>query len=214
MVSYADLTDRAAVDWAMTQFDRLGRETFLHEYGYGEAKEYFVITETGRYDSKAIFAAAFQRQRGVAVAHDEISGGRSGAAGRLVDLGYVVEGIDEVEGRLTFATFGEALRHFRIPLENHPAVYDFLSSRQFTEFYIPRSGSYIAAVPEDGISKAYINSGYIWHRVRRGEGETIELPVNRLRGGGYWRKAAQDQPKALCSTHFVELSITGDCSLC
>lgn len=53
VISYADLSDRAAVEWAMTEFDRLGRAAFLKKYGYGEAREYFLVTDTGRYDSKA-----------------------------------------------------------------------------------------------------------------------------------------------------------------
>lgn len=40
MVSYADLTDRAAVESALEEFDTLGRWTFLDKYGYGAAREY------------------------------------------------------------------------------------------------------------------------------------------------------------------------------
>ena len=58
MVSYADLTDPRAVEAALEEFDQLGRWTFLEKYGFGEARDYFLVTDTGRYDSKAIFAAA------------------------------------------------------------------------------------------------------------------------------------------------------------
>lgn len=115
MVSHAELTDRSSVEWAMAEFDHVGRDAFLQRYGYGETKEYFFVTEKGRYDSKAIFGAAYQRQHGVAVAHDEISGGRSGDAGRLAELGFDIEGIDDQTGRLTFDSFKEALHHYRIP---------------------------------------------------------------------------------------------------
>lgn len=87
MVSYADLTDPNAVEAALDEFDRLGRSTFLDKYGYGEARDYFLVTDRGRYDSKAIFAAAYEAQHGVAVANDEISGGKSSAARRLQELG-------------------------------------------------------------------------------------------------------------------------------
>lgn len=214
MLSYADLTDRGSVVWAMAEFDRLGRNAFLQAYGYGEAKEYFVVTENGRYDSKAIFAAAYQRQHGVSVAHDEVSGGKHAAAGRLAELGFTVEGIDDRSGRKTFETFEEALNHYRMPLENLPVVREFLAGRDFKEFYIPKSGSYIAAVPEDGVRKAFIHSGYIWHRVERGVGEEIELPVNRIRDGGYWRSVRPERPKELCEVHFVELPASGHCPYC
>ena len=213
-MSYSDLTDRAAVEWAIEEFDRLGREVFLERYRYGEAKEYFLVTDEGRYDSKAILAAAYEKQHRVAVASDEISGGKHGAAGRLAELGYVIEGIDDKAGRRTFATFDEALNHYRIPVENLPRVREFLADRSYVEFYIPKSGSYIAAVPEDGANKAFIHSGYIWHRVAKGLGEMVELPVNSLRDGGYSRSARRDRPKDLCSVHFTELPASGICPYC
>jgi len=214
MVSYADLTDRTAVEWAMSEFDRLGREEFLHQYGYGEAKEYFVVVEDRRYDSKAIFGAAYQRQHGAAVAHDEINGGKNAAVGRLAELGFDIEGIDDESGRKSFQTFDEALKHYRIPLENLPTVREFLATRHYVEFYIPKSGSYIAAVPAEGVKKAFIHSGYIWHRVAKGEGEEIELPVKRIRDGGYWRSAKRERPTELCPDHFVELPANGVCPYC
>lgn len=58
MVSYAALTDRSAVEAAIDEYDRIGRVAFLHKYGFGEATTYFLITEDGRFDSKAIFGVA------------------------------------------------------------------------------------------------------------------------------------------------------------
>lgn len=92
MVSYSDLTDRAAVRWAVSEFDRLGRDAFLERFGFGVAREYFLVVNGSLYDSKAIFAAAYERQHGVPVSSKEISGGKGGAAGRLVQLGFEVQG--------------------------------------------------------------------------------------------------------------------------
>lgn len=92
MVSYSDLTDRAAVNWAISEFDRLGRRAFLKRYGYGEARQYFVVVNGSLYDSKAIFGAAYERQYGVAVSHSEITGGKDKAAKRLIELGFDVQG--------------------------------------------------------------------------------------------------------------------------
>lgn len=216
MVSYLDLTDRSAVEWAVAECDRIGRDSFLAKYGFGEAKTYFLVTETGRYDSKAIFGAAYERQHGVPLSSDDLSGGKSGAAGRLAELGFDIEDIDDRAGRLTFSTFDEALMHFRMPMENIPLVREFVTQRPFIEFYIPRSGTYIAAVPESGsgVGKAFIHSGYIWHRVAKGEGESIELPVNRIRDGGYMRGAKREEPKEVCSSCFLELPSNGSCPFC
>lgn len=59
MVSYSDLTDRAAVHWAVSEFDRLGRDAFLERFGFGVAREDFLVVNGFLYDSKAIFAAAY-----------------------------------------------------------------------------------------------------------------------------------------------------------
>lgn len=89
-----DLTDRSAVDESIAEFDQIGRDAFLEKYGFGEAREYFVVTDSGRYDSKAIFAAAWLREHGESLTPSHFSGGRHGAGGRLLELGYTVESDD------------------------------------------------------------------------------------------------------------------------
>ncbi len=149
MVAYAELTDVAAVERALEEFDRLGRHAFLQKYGYGEAREYFLVTESGRYDSKAIFAAAYEYQHGIAVSNDEIHGGRGAAASRLAELGFDIEGLDD--------------------------------SR---------------------------------HRVGKGVGETIELPVNRLRDGGGSRKSKVEARVSFCPNCSMQLPASGECAYC
>lgn len=211
MVSYADLTDRKAVETALEEFDRLGRWTFLEKYGYGEARDYFLVTDAGRYDSKAIFAAAYEAQHGVAVANDEISGGRAGAARRLQELGFVVEGLDDVRGRRTFGTFDAALREFQIPFDNLATIREHLARFEFSEAYIPRSGSYIAMVPADGSPVHYINSGSVYFRRADGTGELIPLPVNQLGRSGFSRNAKVHKTAEVCPECWLELPASGVC---
>lgn len=211
MVSYEDLTDRNAVNSALDEFDRLGRWTFLEKYGYGEAKEYFLVTDTGRYDSKAIFAAAYEIQHGMSVSSSEISGGKTGAARRLQELGYVVEGLDDERGRRTFGTFDAALREFRIPLENLAVVRDHLARFDFREAYIPKSGSYIAMVPADGGLVHYINSGSIYFRTADGNGQLIPLPVNQLGRSGFGRNTKPQKAVDVCPECWLELPASGIC---
>ncbi|WP_394278805.1 hypothetical protein [Microbacterium sp.] len=196
---------------ALAEFDRLGRWTFLEKYGFHEAREYFLVTDTGRYDSKAIFAAAYEVQHGVAVSAGEISGGKSGAARRLHELGFVVEGLDDERGRRTFPSFDAALREFRLPLENLPAVREHLARFDFREAYIPPAGSYIAMVPSDGSLVHYINSGSIYFRHPDGRGELIPLPVNRLGRSGFTRSAAMRKPADVCPECWIELPSSGIC---
>ncbi|WP_143103060.1 hypothetical protein [Agrococcus baldri] len=95
MRPYDELTSRDAVDEAIAEFDHVGRHTFLERYGLGEAREYFLVEEDRHYDSKAIFAAAYEKQHGVPPS--EFTGGKQGAAARLTELGYAITGISSNE---------------------------------------------------------------------------------------------------------------------
>jgi len=44
---------------AIEEYGRLGRDAFLHKYGFGEAKEYFLIFNGRYYDSKVIIGVAY-----------------------------------------------------------------------------------------------------------------------------------------------------------
>ncbi len=57
-----DITDPDAVRTAIREFDELGREAFLHRYGFGPSREYVLISDGREYDSKAILGAAHGHQ--------------------------------------------------------------------------------------------------------------------------------------------------------
>ncbi|GAA4193251.1 hypothetical protein GCM10022219_14790 [Microbacterium oryzae] len=97
MVSYSRLTDRGAVERAIGEFERLGRDSFLHEHDFGKAREYFLVTDRGSFDSKAIFGVAYGYQHGEQLTSNEFHGGRRGAAGRLAELGFVITGINDFD---------------------------------------------------------------------------------------------------------------------
>lgn len=82
---------REAVDQAVAEFDRLGGKAFRKTYGFGGARDYFLVVDGKNYDSKAIVAVAHKYlPRGQALASTELSGGVGDAAGKLIDLGYEV----------------------------------------------------------------------------------------------------------------------------
>lgn len=193
MASLATLTDRNAVEAALEEFDRLGRFAFLEKYGFGEAKEYFLVTETGNYDSKAIFAAAYERQHGVRFSNDDFSGGKHGAGKWLSDLGYTIEGLDTKVGRLTFDSFEAALNDFKLAASNISAARDFVAGRDFQSFYIPPSRAYIAMIAHGGERPtAWINRGFISIFNEEGVEEKIAFPENKLGGNArnspQWRR--------------------------
>lgn len=90
----ADVTDRAAVLAAMAEYDRLGEEAFLGAHGFGRAREYVLVHEGRRYDSKAIVGVAHGIQHGTVLPAAAFRGGPAGAVKRLRALGFVVEGPD------------------------------------------------------------------------------------------------------------------------
>ena len=96
-MALADVTDRGAVLAAMQEFDRLGREDFLHRYGFGPSREYEVLHDGQRYDSKAVLGAAHGHQHGDAgpLRSDDFSGGAP-TIRKLEELGFNVV---PVEGR-------------------------------------------------------------------------------------------------------------------
>ena len=80
---------------AVAEFDRIGRQSFLHRYGFGQARSYLLREGTREYDSKAIVGVAhgYARPDLGPLDSQTIFGGVSGAAGLLGRLGFTVDGI-------------------------------------------------------------------------------------------------------------------------
>jgi len=89
-MSLKDLTDPKAVVAAIEEFDQLGKDGFLDKYGFGVAKDYFVVYDDKNYDSKAIAGAAHGNQHGVPLGKDDFSGGDATVATQLEKLGFTV----------------------------------------------------------------------------------------------------------------------------
>ncbi|MEW1722577.1 HNH endonuclease [Streptomyces sp. NPDC093109] len=75
---------------AIAEYDELGRDRFLSEYGYKPATGYLLLHEDRTYDSKAIAGVAHRFDQGRVLKPDELSGGRSHAARWLAQLGFVI----------------------------------------------------------------------------------------------------------------------------
>jgi hypothetical protein len=96
-MSLADLDDRGAVLRAVEEFDRLGRDAFLDRYGFDEARDYFLILDGRRYDSKAIAGVAhgYLPGRGP-LRPSDFTGGKATVKRRLEGLRFTVQGPEEV----------------------------------------------------------------------------------------------------------------------
>ena len=89
----SDLTDPAAVNSAMDEFDRVGRDNFLQKYGFGPSRAYFVHRDGKYYDSKAIVGAAhgYQYPQKGQLHAEDFSGGENTVRALLEALGFSVE---------------------------------------------------------------------------------------------------------------------------
>jgi 5-methylcytosine-specific restriction protein A len=94
-MSLSDLTSAAAVKAAIAECDRMGREEFLRFYGFGAARQYLLVHEGRKYDSKAIAGVAhghqFPRLGPLTAAMFSGGTGRDGAARRLMELGFEID---------------------------------------------------------------------------------------------------------------------------
>lgn len=87
-----NLTSPQAVKEAMAEFDRLGREAFLANYGYRRAREYFLLMDGKRYDSKAIAGVAhgYEHPESGPLPPSAFSGGEQTVRRVLQTLGFTV----------------------------------------------------------------------------------------------------------------------------
>ena len=89
----------ADVVHAIKEYDRLGQEQFLAEYGFGRATAYLLIYQGRIYDSKAILGVAYKFATGRQIGAHEFSGGIYGAAGVLRKLGFEVRNVRDPPGQ-------------------------------------------------------------------------------------------------------------------
>jgi hypothetical protein len=91
-MALGDLTSRTAVLQALAEYDRLGQEAFLQHYGFGRARQYLLVHNGQRYDSKAIAGAAhgYQFPELGPLRAADFSGGETTVASKLRSLGFDV----------------------------------------------------------------------------------------------------------------------------
>lgn len=89
-MSLANLT-RTAVEAAIAEFDKLGKEAFLTEYGFSDAKRYWLVQSGKSYPSKAIAGVAHKfTEAGVVLGTNDFTGGEGSVVKKLCELGFTV----------------------------------------------------------------------------------------------------------------------------
>lgn len=89
--------DRAAVLRSIAECDRVGRDEFLRQHGFGRSRSYFLVHEGESYDSKAIVGVAHGFSGGDRhpLVASEFTGGEATVAQLLRSLDFTVQVSDE-----------------------------------------------------------------------------------------------------------------------
>jgi 5-methylcytosine-specific restriction protein A len=92
-----DLNSREAVLQAIEEYDQLGEEAFLEQYGFGPARSYFLIHKGRRYPSKAIAGVAhgYQYPQKGPLTSAEFAGGDATVKAKLESLDFKVTSPDD-----------------------------------------------------------------------------------------------------------------------
>lgn len=88
----ANQLTRDAVLMAVAEYEAVGRDAFLAKYGFGKARDYYLEVDGRHYDSKAIAGAAYgYLPGGSALTSNQLTGGITDAAAKLIELGFTVD---------------------------------------------------------------------------------------------------------------------------
>ena len=88
-----DQVDRADVERAIREYDRLGPEQFFSDHGFAPTTTYELLWDERRYPPKAILGTAYELATGQRLASGDFEGGKTGAVRVLGKLGFTVQAI-------------------------------------------------------------------------------------------------------------------------
>jgi predicted restriction endonuclease len=179
--------DREMVLAAIKEYDQLGRDAFLERYGYREARDYFIIHNGRRYDSKAIAGVAHRGVDGRALRAAEFSGGAATVGRVLGHLGFLLGPgqdaspaaafLEKVENLDTAVSNGRPKRHQPLTL-----LWALGRAAQRVERLVPWD------VTRAGISALIREFGL------PGDRPTPEYPVLKLTHFGLWTLPDHPEP--------------------
>lgn len=99
-MAFADISSRTAILGAVEEFDRIGRSAFLANYGFSQARRYFLSWQGRLYDSKAIVGAAhgYEFPAEEPLGSADFSGGEATVKRKLEALGFEVVALNTQPG--------------------------------------------------------------------------------------------------------------------
>jgi 5-methylcytosine-specific restriction protein A len=190
-----DITSREVL-LAIAEYDELGQDGFLDRHGFDPARQYFLIHDGKRYDSKAIVGVAHGYLPGeTALAANEFSGGKATVGRLLRDLGFTVE---EGEGSAPEAPIDALVRQLSslhvYRRDGIPALYQPITL--LWAFARARRGEDRLVSWAD--TKRQV-SHLLTHHGRPGEGNRVFYPIAALCGAGLWELDAE--PETVPAAH-------------
>ena len=103
MTNFRNLSDPKAVLKAISEYDRLGQMAFLNKYGFRKARNFILLYDGRRYDSKAIVGAAYGHQFGSPLVSTDFSGGLATVVPLLDGLGFRVVALDVTDNSVALS---------------------------------------------------------------------------------------------------------------
>jgi 5-methylcytosine-specific restriction protein A len=191
MVALNDIT-RDAVLAAIAEYDHLGREAFLEKYGFGQARQYVLVHNGKRYDSKAIVGVAYGLLTGnTPLTASDFSGGEATVGRLLRRRGFTVE----VGEALTADRLVRILsrlpvdRRDGLPALHQPITLLWAFGRAFNDE--PRLASW--SETRQQVSDLFDRYGRPW------ESDRVYYPIAALHGAGLWE--LDGAPEMVPSAH-------------
>jgi 5-methylcytosine-specific restriction protein A len=190
-VALNDIT-RDAVLQGIDEYDRLGQDGLLGRYGFDRARQYLLVHDGKRYDSKAIVGAAHGFLPGEQpLTAGEFSGGEATVGRLLRRLGFTVQVGDALsaEGLVRLLSKLQVFRRDGLPALYQPITLLWAFGRAFDDE--PRLVSW--ADTRQQVSDLFDRYG------RPSEGDGVYYPIAALYGAGLWE--LDEVPGAVPSAH-------------
>jgi 5-methylcytosine-specific restriction protein A len=177
-VALNDITREAVLE-AIGEYDDLGQDGFLERYGFDRARQYLLVHDGKRYDSKAIVGAAHGFLPGEhSLTAGEFSGGKATVGQLLQRLGFTVRVGDALtaEGLVRLLSKLQVFRRDGLPALYQPITLLWAFSRAFDDE--ARLVSWAEARRQ--VSDLFDRYGRPW------EGNRVYYPIAALHGAGLW----------------------------
>jgi 5-methylcytosine-specific restriction enzyme A len=190
-VALSEVT-REAVLAAVAECDRLGQAAFLERYGFAPARQYVLVYDGKRYDSKAIAGVAHGFLPGKSpLASAEFSGGEATVGRLLRRLGFTLQ----VGDALTADGLVQILSRLQVFYKDgllalyQPITVLWAFGRAVDDE--PRLASW--AETTEQLGELFLRHGRAW------ESDRVFYPIAALHGAGLWELDAD--PEAVPSAH-------------